>query len=173
MDGYLTALLQSIFSPSLASITFDLNEYEVYVNPQDQADPSLWSETDAILADLTDQSTGKLGLQVRSSRWKTLDWQVLLPRFKEHGILERVHSSSYSESHPLSPHFDSPEHLRVHYVAENAYWKTVDRVHHRIEAETIIRKLDGSKNRTTDSSLAEKIRRRNVKKKKREITRSV
>jgi len=172
LDGFLTDLLQSICSSSLASITLDLNDYESYVNMQERADSNLWSESDIILAGLAHQSTGKLLLRFRSSRLKTMDWQIPLPRFKERGILERVHSPIHSDCHPLSPHSGSPEPSRGHYVAENAYWKMVDTVHRRIEADTATRKLEGSKNRTTDSALAEKVRRRNVKK-RREITRSV
>ena len=132
---------------------------------QEHADCNLWSEIDIILASLAHRPAGKLGLQLRPSRLKTADWQNLLPRFKECGILERVHWAICSDYHPLSPHFDGPEPFRGHYVAENAYWEMVDSVHRRIETDTTIRKLEGSKNRTADtSSLAEKIRRRNVKK---------
>lgn len=140
---------------------------------QEHADANLWNETDVILAGLVHQSTGKLALQLKSNRLNTVDWQAPLPRFKERGTLERMHSPTYSDYHPLSPHFDSPEALRGHHAAENTYWMTVDTVHRRIETDTILRKLEGSKNnRTTDTSLAEKIRRRNVKK-RREVTRSV
>lgn len=134
---------------------------------QEHADPNQWSEVDVLLASLAHQSTGKLGLQLRSNRLKTGDWQNPLPHFKECGILERMHWAIGSDRHPLSPYFDGPEPFRGHYAAENAYWEMVDRVHHRIEADTTIRKLEGSKNRTADtSSLAEKIRRRNVKKRR-------
>ena len=132
---------------------------------QECADCNLWSEIDIILAGLARQSAGKFDLQLRSSRLKTVDWQNLLPRFKGCGILERVHWTICSDYHPLSPHFDVPETFRGHHVAENAYWERVDSVHRRIETDTTIRKLEGSKNRAADtSSLAEKIRRRNVKK---------
>ena len=132
---------------------------------QEHADRNLWSEVDITLASLAHQSAGKLGLQLRSSGLETLDWQNLLPRFKECGILEGVHWKICSDYHPLSPHSDGLEPFRGHYIAENAYWETVDSVHRRIETDTTIRKLEGSKNRTADtSSLAEKIRRRNGKK---------
>lgn len=140
---------------------------------QEHADSNLWSETDIALAGLAHQSTGKLGLLLMSNRWKTVDWQIPLPRFKECGILDRVYSPTHSEcNHPLSPRFDSEEPFLGHCVAENTYWKTVDSVHRRIEADTAVRKLEGSKNRTADTALAEKIRRRNLKK-RREITRSI
>ena len=132
---------------------------------QEHAECGPWSEIDIILSSLAHQSAGKLDLQLRPSRSKTMDWQNLLPRFKEGDILERAHWMICSDYHPLSPHFDGPEPFQGHYVAENAYWETVDSVHCRIETDTTIRKLEGSKNRTVDiSSLAEKIRRRNVKK---------
>jgi len=134
---------------------------------QEYADRNLWSEVDIILAGLAHRSTGKLGLQLRSSRLKNVDWQDLLPRFKDCGTLEKAQCIIGSDNHPLSPHFDGPEPSFGPYVAENSYWETVDRVHRRIEADTIIQKLEGPKNRTIDTtSLAEKIRRRNVKKRR-------
>ena len=173
LDNFLTALLQSVYSSSLASIRLDLNDYEAYVGVQELTEPSFWSETDTILTALARKSTGKLCLQLRSSRLKPIDWEVPLPRFKESGILERVHLPLHHDYHPLCPPFEGPEPFRGHYAVENAYWKTADTVHRRIEADTTIRKLEGSKNRTTDSSsLAEKIRRRNVKK-RRDTARSV
>ena len=132
---------------------------------QEHIDYKLWSEIDIILAGLAHQSTRKLGLQLRSGRLKTMDWQNPLPHFKACGILERVHWTICFDYHPLSPHFDGPEPFRGYCAAENTYWETVDSVHRRIETETTIRKLEGLKDRTVDtSSLAEKIRRRNVKK---------
>lgn len=160
-------MLQSIYSSSLTSIRLDLNDYGSYMSIQEYVDCSLWNELDTILAGLAQRSTGKLGLQLKSSRLKTVDFQNPLPRFKECGILERVHWTIGFDCHPLFPHFDGPEPFRGCYVAENTYWETVDRVHRRIEADTAIRKLEGSRNRTGDtSSLAEKIRRRNVKKRR-------
>ena len=135
------------------------------MNMQEHADCNLWNEIDVILASLAHRSAGKLGLQLRPSRLKAVDWKDLLPRFKECGILQRVHWTTCSDYHPLSPHFDDPEPFRGHHAAEDAYWETVDSIHCRIETDTSIRKLEGLKNRTADtSSLAEKIRRRNVKK---------
>jgi len=134
---------------------------------QEHADRNLWSEVDAILANLTRQSTGRLGLQLRSSRLKNVDWQDLLPLFRDRGILEKAHWTTGLDNHCLSPHFDCPEPFLGHYAAENSYWETVDRMHRRIEADITIRRLEGPKNRTTDAtSLAEKIRRRNVKKRR-------
>ena len=134
---------------------------------QEHADRNLWNEADAILANLTRRSTVGLGLQLRSSRLKNVDWQDLLPLFRDCGILERVHLATGSDSHGLSPHFDRPELNLGHYAVENSYWEAVDRIHRRIEADTTIRKLEGPKNRTTDAtSLVEKIRRRNVKKRR-------
>ena len=173
LDNFLASMLQSIRSSGLTFVRLDLNDYESYVNMQEHTDPNLWSEADIALAGLAHQSTGKLGLRFGSSRLKSTDWQIPLPRFKECGTLERVHSPIHPDCHPLSPHFEGPEPFREHHVAENVYWKMVDTVHRRIEADTTIWKLEGSKNRTTDGSLlAEKIRRRNVKK-RRESTRSV
>jgi len=135
---------------------------------QDHADRNLWNEVDTILANLTRRSTGGLSLQFRSSRLKNMDWQDLLPLFRDCGILERAHLATGSDNHCLSPHFDRPELTLGHYAAETGYWETVDRAHRRIEADTTIRKLEGGpKNRTADAnSLAEKIRRRNVKKRR-------
>lgn len=173
LDSFLIALLQSVCSSSLASVRLDLNDYESYVGVQELTDPNFWSEADIILAALARKSAGKPCLQLGSSRLKSIDWEVPLPRFKECGILERAHSPVHHDYHPLCPQFEGPEPFRGHYAVENAYWKTADAVHRRIEADTTIRKLEGSKNRTTDSSsLAEKIRRRNVKK-RRDTARSV
>ena len=134
---------------------------------QEHIDRNLWSEVDIILANLTRRSTGGLGLQLRSNRLKNVDWQDLLPLFRDCGILERAHLATGSDNHCLSPHFDRPELSLGHHAAENSYWETVDRAHRRIEADTTIRKLEGPKSRTADAtSLAEKIRRRNVKKRR-------
>ena len=134
---------------------------------QEHVDRNLWSEVDIILTVLAYQSTRKLCLQLRSCRLKNVDWQDLLPRFKDCGILEKVHWITGSDNHSLSPHFDGSEPLLGPHPTENSYWETVDRVHRRIEADTTIRKPEGPKNRATDtSSLAEKIRRRNVKKRR-------
>jgi len=134
---------------------------------QEYADRNLWSEVDIILAGLAHRSTGKLCLQLRSSRLKSVDWQDLLPRFKDCGILEKADLIIGPGNHPLCPQFDGPAPFHGPYAAENNYWETVDRVHRRIEADTIIQKLEGPKNRTIDTtSLAEKIRRRNVKKRR-------
>lgn len=143
------------------------------MNMQEYADPNSWSETDAILASLAHRSAGKLGLQLRPSRLQTMDWQAPLPHFKDSGTLEMMRWLTHSDNHALASHFDSPEPFRGYYASDNAYWKTVDTVHRRIEADATFRKLEGSKNRTTDgSSLAEKIRRRHAKK-KRDTTRPV
>jgi len=134
---------------------------------QEHVDRNLWSETDAMLAGLAHQSTEKLGLQIRSSRLKNVDWQDLLPRFKHCGTLEKVHWTIGSDHHPLSPYFDGSEPFLGHHAAQNKYWETVDRVHRYIESDTTFRKLEGWKSRSTDTtSLAEKVRRRNVKKKR-------
>ena len=134
---------------------------------QEHADRSLWSEVDTILANLTRQSTGGLGLQLRSSRLKHVDWQDFLPLFRDCGILEKTLWITGLDNHCLSPHFDCPEMFLGAYATENSYWETVERVHRRIEADTTIRKLEAPKNRTADAtSLAEKIRRRNVKKRR-------
>ena len=134
---------------------------------QEHPDRNLWSEVDTVLAGLADQSTEKLDLYLRSSRLKNVDWQDLLPRFKHCGTLERVHRAPGTDNHPLSPYFDGPERLIGHHVTQNKYWETVDRVHRCIEADTTIRKLEGWKSRSTDTtSLAEKVRRRNVKKRR-------
>jgi hypothetical protein len=165
LDHFTTALPRSICSSSLTSIRFDFNDYGSYLSTQERADCILWSEIDTVLAGLAHQSTSKLSLQLRSSLLKAADWQTPLPRFQECGILERNHWTGCSDYHPLSPHFTGPEPFRGNYAAENAYWETVDGVYCRIEADATIRRLEGSKNRTTDtSSLAEKIRRRNAKK---------
>ena len=134
---------------------------------QEHSDRNLWNEVDVILAGLAHKSTGRLGLQLRSSGLKNVDWQDLLPRFKDCGILEWVHWTIGSESHTLSPHFDGPGLSPSPHAVENSYWEIVDRVHRRIEADTNSRKLEGPKNRTADATaLAEKIRRRNVKKRR-------
>lgn len=134
---------------------------------QEHADRNLWSEIDTMLASLAHQSAEKLGLQVRSSRLKNVDWEDLLPRFKHCGTLARVPWTIGSDNHPLSPYFDGPEPFLGHHAAQNKYWETVDRIHRSIEADTTLRKLEGWKNRSTDTtSLAEKIRRRNVKKRR-------
>ena len=167
LDGFLTTLLRSICSPSLTSIKFDLNDYGFYVSMQEHVDRALWSEVDTILANLTRQSNGGLGLQLRSSRLKNMDWQDLLPLFRDRGTLESANWTASLDIHCLSPHFDCPGPSLGPYATENSYWETVDRVHRRIEADTTIRKLEGPKSRTTDgSSLAEKVRRRNVKKRR-------
>lgn len=134
---------------------------------QEHTDRNLWSEVDIILTHLAHRSTGGLGLQIRSSRLKNVDWQDLLPLFKDCGILEKAHWPTGSNSHPLSPHFDGPEPFPGLYATENNYWETVERVHRRIELDSNIRKLEGPKVRSTDTtSLAEKVRRRNVKKRR-------
>ena len=130
---------------------------------QEHADRNLWNEVDIILAGLAHQSTGKLALQLRSSKLKNLD-RCDFPRFKEHGVLERAHWAAASDDHFLSSHFDGPGSLLEPYAAENSYWETVDRAHRCIEADTTIQKLEGPKNQITDTrSLAEKIRRRKMK----------
>jgi len=134
---------------------------------QEHVDRNLWSETDAMLATLANQSTKKLSLQLWSTSLKNTDWQDLLPRFKHCGTLEMVHWTICSENHALSPYFDGPGPFLGHHAVENRYWETVDRVHRCIEADTTLRKLEGWKSRSTDTtSLTEKVRRRNVKKKR-------
>ncbi|KAF9642342.1 hypothetical protein BDM02DRAFT_3124646 [Thelephora ganbajun] len=166
-DSFLTALLQSICSSCLTCIRLDLNDPSFYMSMQEHPDRSLWNEIDTMLAGLAHQSVGKLALQVRSNRLKSVDWQELLPHFKCCGTLEKVPLIIGSDDHPLSPYFDGQEPFLGHYAAQNKYWKMVDRVHRCIEADTTLRKLEGWKNRGTDTtSLAEKIRRRNVKKRR-------
>lgn len=165
LDNFTAALPRSICSSSLTSIRLDLNDYGPYLSTQERANCTLWSEIDTVLAGLAHQSTSKLSLQLRSSLPTTEDWRDPLPRFQEYGTLERNRWAGCSDYHPLSPHFTGPEPFRGNHAAENAYWETVDSVYCRIEADATIRRLEGSKNRTTDtSSLAEKIRRRNAKK---------
>ena len=171
LDGFIIDLLQSIDSSALTFISFDLNDYESYLNWRERVVCDLWSETDAILLGLARKSTGKLDLQLSSPN--IADLQIPLPRLKERGILERIRSTTCSDSHPLSPRLNGPEPFRGHRAAENTYWKTVDSSHRRIEADTAMRRLEGSKNRAVpSSSLAETIRRRN-RKKRRDTIRSV